>query len=105
MATYQELKLLSNDSTLIDRLTTAIAITAYDVGQEPAPGSPPDPTDPTYVSRRGWARETLYNPDGQARRVIWLLLAQYNNLTTVQIQGVTDANLQAAVDASLELFL
>lgn len=105
MATYQELKLLSNDSTLIDRLTTAIAITAYNVGQEVAPGSPPDPTDATYVARRRWAKETLYNPDGQARRVIWLLLAQYNNLSTAQILSSSDASLQTAVDNALELFL
>lgn len=106
MATYQELKHLSSDSSLLDRLTTALAKASYEIGQEQPVGSPPDAEAlQSNTLRRRWAKETLLNPEQQAKRVIWLLLAQYSSLPTTQITAVTDANLQAAVDAAVDLLL
>lgn len=98
MATYLELKQLSEDATLIEKLTTAVAITAYNIGQEPL-------VEPVSEGRRRWAKEALINPSLTASKIIWLLLAENKNATVAQIQAVTDATLQTAVDNAVDLLL
>lgn len=94
MATYEELFNLSFDDTLRARVTAACAIAAETVRTE-------DPATENHVNRVTWAISTLANPDGRARQIIWLLLASNASLTVAQIQGATDAQIQAAVNNAL----
>lgn len=93
MASYVELAGLTQDEGLIARLSIAVAVAAEGIRTE----------DPPVPSRVNWAVSALANPDGRARGLVWLLLAQNKDLTVAQIQGVTDAQLQAAVNAAVTL--
>ena len=97
MPSYAEIYNLASNSDLIAKVTSAIAIAAEEIRAE-------DPITENHDQRVAWAVRALFNPDGEARKLMWILLAQNAAATTAQITGATDATIQTAVDAALELF-
>ena len=93
MATYNELFTLANDPTLIKKVTIAIAILAESIRLE----------EPPITARRMWAVRALNNPDGEARKIMWLLMAQNKDATVAQIEGAPDATIQTAVANAIDL--
>lgn len=97
MATYTELRGLINDPTLKDKISVALLIAAEAIRTE-------DPQTTNHANRVKWAKKVLQDPDGNADDMLRALLAQNASLTVAQIQGVTDANLQTAVNNAVNLF-
>lgn len=97
MATYTELRGLINDPTLKDKISVALLIAAETIRTE-------DPQTTNHANRVKWAKKVLQDPDGNADDMLRALLAQNASLTVAQIQGVTDANLQTAVNNAVNLF-
>lgn len=98
MATYTEIYNLASNSDLIAKVTSAIAIAAEEIRAE-------DVATPNHDNRVRWAVRALQNPDGEARKMMWILLAQNSTLTQAQILGAADSAIQTAVDSAVTLFL
>ena len=99
MATYAELLTIATSSTgdaLRNRIRVAVVVAADVVRAEvPAP--------PNHANRMAWARLVLQNPDTEAMRMMWAVLAQNRAFTAAQITGADDATVQTAVNAAIDL--
>ena len=98
MASYQELFNLSQDAALVQRMTIAVAVAAEAIRAEAADA-------PQHAERVQWAKRAMANPDGMARQMLVLALAQFRAVSAAQIQAATDAGLQAAVDQTVNLLI
>ena len=96
MATYQELYDLANDSGLRNRTATAVVVAADTIRAEAG-------ATPNNANRLIWAKAALANPSAEAARILPSVLAQNKALTVVQIQPASDAALQTAVNAVINL--
>ena len=94
MATYTELFDLRHNEVLRNRVTVACMVAAEKVMAE----------DPPVAIRRKWAVAAFENPEAWGQRALRFLLAQNRELTTAQLTGATDAAIQTAVDATVNLF-
>jgi len=97
MATYTELYQLAQDSSLIAKVTIAIAVAAEAIRIE-------DVETANHSARISWATRALFNPDGEARKIMWLLMAQNAAATVGQIQGASDVDILSAVNNAISLF-
>lgn len=98
MATYAELYTLSSDPTLIAKVTTAIAVAAETIRTE-------EVTVPNHTARVQWALRALFNPDGEARKIMWVLMAQNKTQSVATISAASDTAIQTAVDSAIDLFI
>ena len=98
MATYQELHELTHNAALLARVMTAVAVAAETIRSE-------DPATTNHVERVRWAQQALRNVDGTARGLMWIVMAQNRQFTVAQIEGASDAALQAAVNGAIQLLL
>lgn len=96
MATYTELNTLPTDAALLARVKAAVAIAADGIRQESTGVA-------NNFQRKAWARDALKAPDVAANNIIWLVLAQNRAFTAAQITGGSDAALQAAVEAAVNI--
>lgn len=96
MATYNELLQASANDDLNARMRVAVIIACEAIRTEVD-------TTPNHAARLAWARQTLANPEFAARQMIWAVLAQNAGFTLAQITGATDAALQTAVNAAVNL--
>lgn len=101
MATYSELYDLHADMTLLKKVCAAVAI-ACDTIRTETVGTTQEEID-LHTRRVVWARQAIRNVDGTARNIMWALLAQYENATTGQITGATDAQILTAVLNTVDL--
>jgi len=97
MATYSELLTLSSNETLINKIRVAVVIAAETVRTEPI-------NTPEHPNRLSWAKNVFSNPDGEARRMIWAVLAQNKTALASDILGASDEVVQGAVDAAVNVF-
>lgn len=93
-ATYLELRNLGNDPDLRNRVQVAVIVAAQLIGENAA-------TETT--ERKAWAQRVIRNPTTWAERALWLALADNKDLTVADIQNATDAQLQAVIDAMVDL--
>ena len=98
MPSYAEIYNLASNSDLIAKVTSAIAIAAEEIRTE-------DIATTNHDARVRWAKRGLLNPDGEARKFMWILLAQNAGLTQAQILNAADTAIQTAVDNAIELFI
>jgi hypothetical protein len=98
MATYLELPALATDSNMILRTRVACIVAAEAIRTELE-------TVPLHTQRIQWAKGVFSNPEYEASRMLWALLARYKDLTPAQILAADDATLQAAVDEAVNVFL
>lgn len=99
MATYDEL-LIINSGPIGDALRRKIrvaVVVAADVVRAEADATP------NHASRLVWARQAMTNPDAEAVRATWAVLAQNRAFTAAQITGADDATVQTAVNACIDL--
>ena len=97
MATYTELYGVASSRQLLERVTIAVAIAANAIRNE-------DNTVTDLEGRRRWAFRALTNPEGEAQKMVWALLAGNASATLTQINNVTDAAIQTAVNDLVALF-
>lgn len=97
MATYQELLVASSDPTLNVKLRVAVVIAAEVVRTELV-------STANHVNRLKWAMNVFQSPDAEAKRMIWAVLAQNAAATLASIVGASDATVQTAVNAAIDVF-
>ena len=98
MATYSELYDLAFYPDLLHRAIVAVVLLAEEVRTE-------DPATANHAERLALAKRALANPDGIARQLLWIMLAQNKDFTVEQIQAASDTNIQSAVNAAAALLL
>jgi hypothetical protein len=90
MATYLELWDQNRDNDdLRKRTAVAVAIAAH------ALSTTGTPTDDDHA----WIGKALNDPDGEARKALYFVLAANKDATVAQIEAATDATLQTNVDS------
>jgi hypothetical protein len=93
MADYLELFSLASDSDLQDRIAVAITIEAQAIlSTIPTP-------DAAHVQ---WASSSMSNTQNMAKNVLKMVLAANKSLAVAQIQGASDAAIQANVNELIE---
>jgi hypothetical protein len=98
MATYTDLHALRGSSTITplrQKITVAIAIKANAIAKS---------ANPT-AAMVAWSKQALATPDQFQELVLNYVLAEYNTQTTAVITGATDAQVQTAVDATVNTLL
>lgn len=97
MATYAELLTAASNETLINKIRVAVVIAAEIVRTE-------DGSVLNHSNRLIWAKQVFINPDVEAQRMIWAVLAQNRAATFTQIINADDATVQTAVNAAVDVF-
>jgi hypothetical protein len=97
MATYDELLQASNDDGLRRKVRVAVVIAAETIRTEL-------PSVPNNANRLLWAKATFENPEQAAQKIIWPVLAQNKASSLAAIVGASDATVQTAVDAAVNVF-
>jgi hypothetical protein len=97
MATYAELRSLFNHDATRNLIEVAIIVAAEKIRTE-------DAGTANHANRLLWAKAAFANPTGTAQQMLMALLATNRALTVPQITGATDAAIQTAVDAAINVF-
>lgn len=97
MATYQELRVASEDGALLIKVQVACVVAANAVALEA-------PATPLHAQRMLWAADVFADPVSAARRMIWSVLAKNAGMTPAQIAGASDSAVQTNVNASVDVF-
>lgn len=97
MATYIELHDLQADNEFNRRITAAVVIAADTIRTE-------DGGTANNANRLIWAASVFASPSAEAKRMVWAVLAANKASTAEQILSASDAVLQSAVDAAVNLF-
>ncbi len=97
MATYAELLTASTDATLNDKIRVACVVAAETVRTEAASVA-------NHTERLKWAQKVFLDPSVEALRMTWAVLAQNRAATLAAITGASDAAVQTAVDAAVNVF-
>jgi hypothetical protein len=98
MATYAELLSLRADEALFNKVRVACWIAADTIRAEAG-------ATPNHTARVAWAKRVFENPDAMATVLMPAVLAQNKSQTVAVINGATDAQIQAAVDAAVDVVL
>ena len=96
MATYAELFALSQSGSLRDRVSIACMIAAEKIRVEPV-------ATINNAARRVWARRVLEVPEMTAMTALRAVLAQNAGSSVAVITAASDAVLQTAIDAAVDL--
>lgn len=97
MATYAELIIASQNGTLTDKIKVACFIAAEVVRNEAGATA-------NHTNRLLWAKQVFGNPENEAKRMVWAVLAQNSAATLSVITGASDAAVQTAVNAAVDVF-
>lgn len=105
MATYQELRQASENQQLLIKVQVACMVAADAIASESTGTA-------LHDQRLKWANRVFMDPLGTAQKMINSVLAKNKSFTLVQIignppnylDGASDAAIQAAVDASVNVF-
>lgn len=97
MATYAELLTASADEALVKKIRVACVVAAETVRLEA------DATQ-NHAKRLAWAKSVFESPETVAQRMTWAVLAQNRAATLPAILGASDAAVQTAVDAAVNVF-
>ncbi|MEO8753124.1 MAG: hypothetical protein ABI624_10640 [Casimicrobiaceae bacterium] len=97
MATYAELLTASGNDMLRQKVRVASVIAAETVRSE-------SNATPNHANRLIWAKAVFANPEAEGVRMIWAVLAQNKSATLAAITGASDATVQTAVDAAVDVF-
>lgn len=97
MATYAELYDLAQSSALKNKIAVAIVIAADTIRLE-------DVGVTNHANRLIWAKDAFLNPVKYVDSMLNAALATNKALTVTAIQNATDAGLQTAIDAVVDIF-
>lgn len=97
MATHTELFSLRNNSELRNKVVSAVVIAAETVMNE-------DGGTANHVNRLLWAKAVFANPNSEAGRMFWAVLAANSAASLETITGASDSAIQTNVDDHIDLF-
>jgi len=97
MATYAELLTASENDVLRQKIRVAVIVAAETVRTEAS-------NVPNNANRLIWAKATFRNPDEAAKNILWPVIAQNRAASLAAITGASDAAVQTAVDAAVNVF-
>ena len=97
MATHKELFSLWHESELRNLVTVAVVVAAEEVWIE-------DSGTPNHANRLLWAKATLESPASVAGAMFRLVLAVNKDATKEAILDASDASIQSAVNAAVDMF-
>lgn len=97
MATYSELNTLISDPALSERVGIGLLVAAQTILDEL-------PSVTNHANRLKWAKKVLTDPNGNRDDMLRAVLAANNTLTLAQITSATDAQIQAKIDAAVDIF-
>lgn len=97
MATYDELLQAAGDTGLINHVRVAVFVSATNIMTEAG-------TVTNHANRLIWAKTVFDDPAAAGLKMMWPVLAQNRTATLAQITGATDADVQTAVDAAVNVF-
>lgn len=97
MATYAELLQASVNEILINKIRVAVVVAAEIVRTELV-------NFPNHTNRMIWAKQVFIDPDIEAKRMVWAVLAQNRGFTYEQIIGADDLTVQDAVNKAVDVF-
>ena len=97
MATLEELYSLNADGALLNKITAAMIIAAYDITAE-------DPGTTNHAERIVWAKSAFMAPKQKAQEMLYYLLGANSAATVGNISGANDAAIQTAVNSAVNFF-
>jgi len=97
MATYVELAGLFTNNDLQLKIEVAITIAAEAVRSEVD-------TTTNHANRLLWAKDAFRDPRGMRDQMLKAMLAQNKTASTATILAATDATIQTAVEAAIDIF-
>lgn len=97
MATYAELRKLFTEGQLRNKIEAACIVTAEAILQEDAGVT-------NHANRLIWAKNNLPPSNSTRDQMLMVLLASNKDAEVAAITGVTDAVIQAKIDAAVDLF-
>jgi len=97
MATYAELLQAAGNDSLRQQVRVASFVAAEKVRTESGATT-------NHAARLVWAKSVFANPESEGNRMLWAVLAQNRASTLAQIIGASDAAVQTAVDAAVDVF-
>lgn len=97
MATYDELLLASEDASLRKKIKVACVIAAETIRNEAG-------ATVNHAARLVWAKSVFQAPNAESDRMMWAVLAQNKAAALASIIGASDATVQTAVDAAVNVF-
>jgi hypothetical protein len=98
MATYAEILLAAENEALRNKIRVACVVAAEVVRTE-VPAS-----NPNHANRMLWAKSVYADPEGTAKRMTWAVLGQNIAAPLATITGASDATVQTAVNAAVDVF-
>lgn len=97
MATYLELRQLSENSNLRIRCAVACVIAAESIRTE-------SESTLNHANKMLWAKSVFSNPDAVSQSVLWAVLAANSSFSVEAIQAASDLTLQNAVNNAINIF-
>lgn len=97
MATYDELRALFSHNVLRNRIEVACIVAAEAIRTEEAGTT-------NHANRLLWAKQAFEQPRPVSERMLMALLAANRDADVAAITGATDVQIQAQVDAAVDLF-
>lgn len=97
MATYDELLTAAEDAGLNRKIRVACIVAAEAIRTESTAVA-------NHANRMTWAKLVFQNPITEAQRMIWAVLAQNKAATLSAIVTASDATVQTAVTAAVDVF-
>jgi hypothetical protein len=97
MATLLELLQAAANDVLKQKVRAACFIAAEKVRVESSGIA-------NHTARLAWAKSVFANPEAEGNRMVWAVVAQNSTATLAQITGASDAAVQTAVDAAVDVF-
>lgn len=91
MASYTELRNLFSDDAFKNKVDIATVIAANNL----LSGTP-------TTAQQVWAAKVFDSPRSESKKALMAVLAENSGLTTAQILGASDANIQTAVDGVVD---
>lgn len=97
MATYDELLTASENPALVKHIRVACMIAAEAIRTEAAGTT-------NHANRLIWAKAAFADPVTVGQRMVWAVLAQNAGAALASITGASDATVQTAVNAAVDVF-
>jgi hypothetical protein len=94
MASYIEIRNLFSNSTLRNRIITAVVIAAFNK----TTGSP-------TAADKAWIDSVLSNPNNAGKKALMAVLAANKDASVASIEGATDAQIQTNVDSIVQILI
>lgn len=97
MATYAQIVNVLEDEGLARSVRAAVMVAADTVRAEVS-------STPNHANRLAWARSVMISPESSSLAMLRAVVMQKRAETAGAIRGLSDTDVQTAVDAAVDLF-